>query len=205
MANPVFNIAIVMGVMQLVIGTTLGSAGWPLKQFDLQDPDTIFYLRIAYGSVQFFIVAFALVLIQKVKAKNDTTPLRYQEAQAPFSQDPPNFITTTVCEYDQSQIWQLIKQTLTSVAIMGFIHYKWEFVQPLVLQAILPIKSLFENQAVQVHVLGRKAEGDLKRPWKAATPFGGLGGSTQTGVDGVVDERKARRKAQRDSGKGKQE
>ncbi|KAI8049501.1 putative inorganic phosphate transporter, partial [Syncephalis plumigaleata] len=128
--------------------------------------------RVLYISVQVSLCLVAFAMIKKVQAKNDQTPLRYQEAQAPFSQDPPNFITTTVCDYDQQQFWQQIKQVATSVALLGFIHYKWGYVQPLLLQSILPIKSLFDAPAIQVHLLGKPAEGDLKRPWKPASPFG---------------------------------
>lgn len=32
----------------------------------------------------------------------------------------------------------------------------------------MPIKSAFESKLVQVHVFGKAASGDLKRPWKAA-------------------------------------
>ncbi|KAI9595445.1 inorganic phosphate transporter Pho88 [Syncephalis fuscata] len=197
MANPMINVVMMLGIMQLT------------KWFDMEDPSTIFYFRILYVSVQATLCLVALAMIKKVQAKNDQTPLRYQEAQQPFSQEPPNFITTTVCEYDQQQFWQQIKQVGTSVALLGFIHYKWGYVQPLLLQSILPVKSLFDSPAIQVHLLGKPAEGELKRPWKAASPFGAFGSgaaaTNPTGVDGVVDERKARRKVQRDNKSKKEE
>lgn len=119
---------------------------------------------------------------------------------------PASFITTTNCDYDQQQVWQQIKQVAMGVAILGLVHYKWGYVQPLLFQSILPLKNVIDASVYKVHLLGKPAEGDLKRPWKAASPLDAFGGSgaaatNPTGVDGVVDERKMRRKAQRSANK----
>lgn len=57
---------------------------------------------------------------------------------------------------------------------MGFLHGYMKFNPPLFMQGIMGIKGLYEANPVQVHIFGKKAEGDLKRPWKAAAGmFGG--------------------------------
>lgn len=46
--------------------------------------------------------------------------------------------------------------------------------QPLFIQGLMGLKNLFEAKEVSLHVLGKKAEGDLARPFKAAPGmFGG--------------------------------
>jgi hypothetical protein len=74
------------------------------------------------------------------------------------------------CLYAGTQI----KGVFTSVAMMAFLHLYLKYSQPLFVQAIMAFKSLYEAKTVKIHVLGRNAEGDLKRPFKAgAGLFGG--------------------------------
>jgi len=58
--------------------------------------------------------------------------------------------------------------------MMGFLHIYLKYTQPLFVQAIMAFKSLYEAKTVKIHVLGQKADGDLKRPFKSgAGLFGG--------------------------------
>ncbi len=50
--------------------------------------------------------------------------------------------------------------------MMVFLHLYLKYTQPLFVQAIMAFKSLYEAKMVKIHVLGQKAEGDLKRPFK---------------------------------------
>ena len=50
------------------------------------------------------------------------------------------------------------------------------YTQPLLLQSLLPIKGLFEGNIAKVHVFGKPAVGELKRPWKAGGGFMNMGG-----------------------------
>lgn len=56
---------------------------------------------------------------------------------------------------------------------MGFMHIYMKYTQPLFIQALMGIKALAEAKPVAIHVFGKKAEGDLKRPFKAGGLFGG--------------------------------
>jgi len=107
-------------------------------------------------------------------------------------------VTTTVRDYDLAETSKLvrvhsplctpllmipfsacfvctqIKGVYTSVAMMGFLHIYLKYSQPLFVQAIMAFKSLYEAKTVKIHVLGQKAEGDLKRPFKTGPGlFGG--------------------------------
>ena len=59
------------------------------------------------------------------------------------------------------------------MAMMAFLHIYLKYSQPLFVQGIMAFKSLYEAKIVKIHVLGQNADGDLKRPFKAA---GGLFG-----------------------------
>jgi hypothetical protein len=59
--------------------------------------------------------------------------------------------------------------------MMGFLHLYLKYTQPLFVQAIMAFKSLYEAKTVKIHVLGQKADRDLKRPFKSgAGLFGGV-------------------------------
>lgn len=44
-------------------------------------------VRVLYATVQIALLSLGLYVLKRVQGKNDQTPLRYQEAQAPFSQE----------------------------------------------------------------------------------------------------------------------
>lgn len=39
------------------------------------------------------------------------------------------------------------------------------YTQPLLIQSIMPLKSLYDSKILKIHVLGQPAVGDLKRPF----------------------------------------
>ncbi len=82
-------------------------------------------------------------------------------------------VQTTVGDYDLSQVKSLFFQTVMGAAIVVFMHLKWGYLRPLLLQSVLGLKTLSAAPIVQVYVLGYKAEGELARPWKAGGGFGG--------------------------------
>jgi hypothetical protein len=59
------------------------------------------------------------------------------------------------------------------IAMMAFLHGYLHYTQPLFIQSLMGAKGLYDAKIVQIHILGKPAEGDLKRPFKGA---GGLFG-----------------------------
>jgi len=114
----------------------------------------------------------------------DLTTLKYIEAASPGSTEEPKLVTTTVMEYDNQQLQSAYKAQLTGVAMMGFMHLYLKYTNPLLLQSIMPLKSLYESNLTKVHILGHPAAGELKRPWKTGGGFmnmlGGASDSTKT-------------------------
>ena len=56
--------------------------------------------------------------------------------------------------------------------MMAFFHIYMKYTQPLFIQALMGLKNLYDAKVVAIHVLGKAAEGDLKRPFKTASMFG---------------------------------
>jgi hypothetical protein len=106
----------------------------------------------------------------------DQTVLKYVDAAQPFSQDQPPLITTTVQEYDTSQLKSAVKSAFMGIGMMGVMHLYFGYTQPLLVQSIMPIKNALEGKVAKVHLFGKDPVGDLKRPWKTGGLFAGAGG-----------------------------
>lgn len=98
------------------------------------------------------------------------------------STEEPKSVTTTVHAYDMSQLRQLFKAQLMGVGMMAVMHLYFKYTNPLVIQSIIPLKGAFEGNLVKIHLLGKPASGELKRPWKQAQGFmsGLQGGEIKT-------------------------
>jgi hypothetical protein len=71
------------------------------------------------------------------------------------------------------------------LAMMGFMHLYLKYTQPLFIQALMGIKGLYDAKPVHIHLLGRPAVGDLKRPFKVAAMFGGMSSVTSCSPLGI--------------------
>jgi hypothetical protein len=125
----------------------------------------------------------------------DLTMLKYVEPSPMGSSDEPKLVTTTIHEYDNSQLKQLYKSQLMGAAMMAVMHLYFKYTNPLIIQSIIPVKGVFEGNLIKVHLFGQPASGELKRPWKAA---GGLMGMGQ----GEIKSDKASIEAAEKSGRG---
>jgi len=106
---------------------------------------------------------------------SDLTTIKYVEPAPMGSGEEPKLVTTTVQEYDNNQLQSAYRAQLMGIAMMAFMHLYLKYTNPLLIQSIIPVKGAFEGNLVKVHVFGRPAVGELKRPWKAAGGFMGMG------------------------------
>lgn len=110
--------------------------------------------------------------------------MKYVEPAAPLSgQTEEKLVTTTVKEYDLQQVQSAMKGMLTGIAMMGVMHLYMKYTNPLLMQSIMPIKSALEQNIVKIHVFGKPASGDLKRPFKVANMFGASTGAGEPKTD----------------------
>ncbi|KAI5122513.1 hypothetical protein M0805_005241 [Coniferiporia weirii] len=169
MSAPVQNLIISLAAMQLA------------RKIPFDDPQTLNYVRVGYVSVQLLVLATYYYISMKIKQKNDQTVLKYVEPPSPMAGGSGSLVTTTVRDYDLGEVSKLVRSVYIGLAMMGFLHVYMNFTQPLFIQGLMGLKGLYDAKPVAIYVLGKPAEGDLKRPFKSGGGmFGGAGAEPQT-------------------------
>jgi len=138
------------------------------------------YTSAAYVIVQVIILGTYYYVSLKIKQKNDLTTLKYVEPKAPLSQEPGTLVTTTYRDYDLQQVSVLLRGAYMGIAMMGFMHLYLKYTQPLFMQALMGLKGVYDAKPVAIYVLGKPAEGDLKRPFKTGGGMFGAQGEPAT-------------------------
>ncbi|KAF9189387.1 hypothetical protein BGZ50_000830 [Haplosporangium sp. Z 11] len=190
MNSQIMNMALVMGSMQIT------------NRLDLEDTKTKQLILGAYISAQVIVLSISYIIKRRILSKKDTTVLKYLDQPKPMSGEEPKLVTTTNMAYDLEQNAQAQKQALIGLALMVFLHFQFGVIRPLVVQSILPIKNALQSKFAQVHLFGKPAEGDLKRPWKADNPFAALTGAEP---QSEAAEKAAIKKAEKAEKAGKSE
>ncbi|KZW02818.1 inorganic phosphate transporter [Exidia glandulosa HHB12029] len=184
MNNPmVSNMVISLGAMQVA------------RKIPFDDPQTLLYVRIAYVATQVITLLVYYYTASKIRAKKDMTTLKFVEPAGPLTGEPDKVITTTVRDYDLDQVSKLVRSTYMAVLMMGFMHLYLKFTQPLFVQALMGLKSLYEAKPVQIHVFGKEPSGDLQRPFKAAAGMFGPTNDVKTDKASIEEAEKAAREA----------
>jgi hypothetical protein len=75
-------------------------------------------------------------------------------------------------EYDTEEVKKALQQLLFGGALTSFLVYQFNFSQVLLIQSIMLLRTAYGNPLVQVHLLGRPADGKLARPFKVENPMG---------------------------------
>lgn len=95
----------------------------------------------------------------------DATVLVYRKQEnervSPQRQEP-----ITVYAHDRKFLLTLYKIPIRGLLIVAITHFYLKSTKPLILQSILPLKSLWEANLCQVYLRGQEATGQLHRPWK---------------------------------------
>jgi len=178
MNSGVQNLLISLGAMQVA------------RRIPFDDPEVLNYVRVGYIASQVVILGAYFYVSQKVKQKNDQTVLKYVEPQSPMSPDSGGLVTTTVRDYDLSETSKLLRSAYFGIAMMAFFHIYMKYTQPLFIQALMGLKNLYDAKPVAIHILGKPAEGDLKRPFKAASMFGAAAAGPQTDSAAIAEAEK---------------
>ncbi|GAA5960975.1 hypothetical protein JCM8115_002642 [Rhodotorula mucilaginosa] len=173
-APAIQNMILSLGAMQVA------------RKIDFEDPTVLLYTRIFYASVVLLQLGIYYWVTLKIKQKNDLKVLKYTEPAKPMSGEGPTQVTTTVKDYDLAEASKAIRGVLMGLLFMGFMHGYMKYTQPLFIQGIMPIKSLYDSKILKIHLLGQPATGELKRPFEA--PAGMMDAVTKAANAG--DEKK---------------
>ncbi|KAG2202027.1 inorganic phosphate transporter Pho88 [Mucor mucedo] len=143
-------------------------------------------LRLLYLGVQVTIVALSYLLIYKIRQKNDQTVLKYVEPASQSwdgTETADQLINTTVMDYDIAEVHKTVKQSAMGILLITFLHFKFGYVQPLLVQSILGFKTFLMTKEVRIHYWGSPTTGDLKRPFRLEAPFGMVNEKKQPKTD----------------------
>lgn len=159
------------------------------KRLDLHHSRTQKRVLLGFLTAQALVLAIHHLIRRRILRRKDITLLKYLDQPPPSILSPPQktpqqrLVRTTHMDYDLEQVGQAQRQTLTNLAVMAFLYYKFGVVRPLVVQSLLPIRNALAAKVAQVHLFGKPAEGVLSRPWKVESPFAALlgGGPDQGG------------------------
>uniref|UniRef100_A0A1D1XCQ9 Inorganic phosphate transport protein PHO88 n=1 Tax=Anthurium amnicola TaxID=1678845 RepID=A0A1D1XCQ9_9ARAE len=166
----ILNLVLIFGIIQV------------LRKLDLEDPITITYIRLAYFASQLIVLAIYYVIGLKIEKSNDQTTLKYVEPAKPFTDEQPKSVRTNYRDYDREKLKEALRSALTGAGVLMAFHLYFSFTQPLAIQSIMSVKTVFQSPIAKIHILGQKAEGDLRRPWKNPNPFA-FGDANQPQVD----------------------
>ena len=153
----VSNIAIMLLMMQAS------------RRIDMENEQNIMYIRAAYIiSIVSTYLVYQFVK-RRIVATNDTTTITVTQPKNPMKpQETPVTEVMSVRDYDLREVDTAIKSIWSGVAMMAFMHLYMKYTNPLFMQCINPIKGALEHNETKIHLFGHKAEGELKRPFKAA-------------------------------------
>ncbi|EKM77875.1 hypothetical protein AGABI1DRAFT_86121 [Agaricus bisporus var. burnettii JB137-S8] len=160
------------------------------RKIPFEDPVVLGYVRIGYITAQVIILATYYYVSLAIKRKNDQTVLKYVEAAAPMSQEPGKLVTTTVRDYDLAEVSKLLRSAYMGIAMMAVMHGYFKFTQPLFVQALMGVKGIYDAKPVAIHLLGKPATGDLKRPFTSSGIMGAAAAGPKTDAASISEAEK---------------
>ncbi|KAM0279892.1 hypothetical protein ACHAQH_004332 [Verticillium albo-atrum] len=138
------------------------------KRVQIEDPVVLKTIRGAYVMSNLIMTTLYVRVYFSIREKKEMTRIPHAETNPEKSESKP---AATVNSYDLKQLRAAFRSQLLVILVASFIHFYLGFQQPMMTQAIIPLKGAFENKLVQIHVFGQSATGHLSRPFEAA---GGL-------------------------------
>ncbi|BGP20359.1 hypothetical protein JCM10213_002333 [Rhodosporidiobolus nylandii] len=153
------------------------------RKIDFTDPDVLFYVRCLYVGAQLLTLGVYYYVSLKIKQKNDLKVLKYTEPAKPMSGEGPTQVTTTNKDYDLAEVSKAIRGVLMGCLFMCFMHLYMQYTQPLFIQGITPLKSLYDSKILKIHLFNQPATGDLKRPFAAPPSMFNPGAASTNGTE----------------------
>jgi hypothetical protein len=181
--------------------------GWSKLEIDMSEgSDNLMYLRICFYTIATLCVcsvAYIRLTVSNLESKEDdekitvTTP-KSMGVEAKVEE-------LTVKEHDMKEVSKLVMGTLMPIVIISFLHFKWQYERPLVMQSVMMPFTLSDNKLFKIYILGQQAVGKLARPWTApASPFAALlGGGAAAPAPAALKSKKKdgkKKKSSRPSG-----
>lgn len=148
------------------------------KRLDLTDPYTIRCIEAAFYTFQLLIIATLLFIRLQIQRKGDRTPV-------PMPNGAP---ATSVQDYDLAEVGKALQSQFVYLVFMSVLHFKWQFVRPLVFQTLPPLLAVLQGNLAKAHIWAREGSAQVQRPFKVANPLEGLMAALQPKAEGGEKE-----------------
>ena len=134
-----------------------------LRNVNFEEPQNILYARMAMMCTVVVLVSVHFLLSMKIKQNKKEGTVRVLKTGT-----TDVYEEMTISEYDLSQLSADFTQNLMGVGIVSFLHYQFQFIQPLCIQSIMLLVRLFQTNLVKCYFFGS----DIARPFPAPKPSG---------------------------------
>lgn len=155
------------------MGMSLGLVYVSKACIDTENATHVLAIRMLYVTVQLLLAGILFYLYIQAGNNQDNAVVKCREERGmlddPKEEKPMEKIT--VAEYDQRQVVKQAKQNIMGLVITGLVHYKWGYIPPLVLQAVLTPYQLSNVPLIRIYFKKERAVGELRRPWKQNDAF----------------------------------
>eukprot|EP01101_Sappina_pedata_P002102 TRINITY_DN12378_c1_g1_i1.p2 TRINITY_DN12378_c1_g1~~TRINITY_DN12378_c1_g1_i1.p2 ORF type:complete len:233 (-),score=100.11 TRINITY_DN12378_c1_g1_i1:60-671(-) len=137
---------------------------------DFKNPANVDIIRIAYGTMQVVTLFSYLFCYFKIERNQNQEKVHIPGSAGSWGAQPTEEETITVQEHDRRELKKFVNQILMGSLITVFIHYKWEVLPPLLMQAVMGLSNLLSNPLIKTYIMGN----EVPRPWKEESMFSGL-------------------------------
>lgn len=127
------------------------------NRIDFKDADNLFNLRVCFYTAQALTLLGIAVLFFKIKSTPNETKVKVPPPPTPsFAQPPtpPSTVIMTAQQYDLHELRKVAQQTLLTLCIISFLHFKWELTAPLCMQSVMTPKVLLSSPLFKGYFLG---------------------------------------------------
>jgi|LauGreDrversion4_2_1035121.scaffolds.fasta_scaffold58586_1 hypothetical protein len=137
-----------------------------IRYLPFDEDQNLLFGRALYAAkliITVLIAAMVYVRIQSTPYKPSDVVKEHEDSGHVVSQ-------MGFADYDKTQVTKFLKAQVMPVAITLFIHYKFNYVQPLYIQFAISMISIYDWPLFQIYVLKRDGSGDksLRRPFENA-------------------------------------
>lgn len=141
-----------------------------LRYLPFDEEQNILVGRACFAAKVFITLIVALVVYLKIQS----TPHKESEVVKEHENKGEVVPTMSVPAYDKMQLASFLKAQLLPTAITVVIHYKFSYVQPLYIQAVMSLIALYDWNLFQIYILKRDSSHNksLKRPFVSASAPG---------------------------------
>lgn len=143
-----------------------------VQKVDLQELGYINYTRAAFLTAQIFSFSLMLIIYKRIDQMESGGPTIHVPEVKQFGQEIKPKMTVPHQEYDFMKWKEQLQHMVIGCCVLAFIHGKWGYILPLVLQTIQAPWQALESPLFQIHIRKKAAVGELKRPFPSPNPFG---------------------------------